>query len=125
MNRRLARLLLMLYPRLEQRPIADRMGRSPSVQLNEPADDLEWFLRERGHPAEIQRVVILAHQRSGLGTVRNPTVLVGTSAGYALSLVDDSAARLDRGQRAAIGNLIRRDHEFHGRRRRVGPRPRR
>jgi hypothetical protein len=83
------------------------------------------FLRERGHPAEVQRVVILARRRSGLGPVRNPTVLVGASAGYVLSLIDDSAARLDRGQRLAIGNLIRRDHEFHGRRRRVGPRPRR
>jgi Nuclease-related domain len=102
---------------VEQRPIADRMGRPPSVQLNEPADDLERFLRERGQPAEVQRVVILAHRRSGLGTVRNPTVLVGTSAGYALRLIEDSAARLDRGQRAAIGNLIQRDHEFHGKRR--------
>jgi hypothetical protein len=110
---------------VEQRPIADRMGRPPSVQLNEPADDLERFLRERGHPAEIQRVVVLAHRRSGLGAVRNPTVLVGASAGYVLRLIDDSAARLDRGQRAAIGNLIRRDHEFHGRRRRVGTRSRR
>jgi hypothetical protein len=36
---------------VEQRPIADRMGRSPSVQLNEPADDLERFLAERGQPA--------------------------------------------------------------------------
>src|SRR5207244_1213350 len=40
----------------EQRPIADRMGRSPGVQLNEPADDLARFLAERGQPAEIQRV---------------------------------------------------------------------
>jgi len=30
---------------------------------------------------------------------------------------------LDRGQRAAIGGLIRRDHEFHGRHRRAGTRP--
>ena len=110
---------------VEQRPIADRMGRSPSVQLNEPADDLARFLRERGQPAEVQRVVILAHRRSALGPVRNPAVLIGTSAGYALSLIEDSAVRLDRGQRAAIGALIRRDHEFHGRRRRPGTSPRR
>lgn len=31
--------------------------------------------------------------------------------------------RLDRGQRAAIVALIRRDHEFHGKRRRPGARP--
>ena len=56
---------------VEQRVIADRMGRSPSVQLNEPADDLERFLAGRGQPAEVQRVVILTHPRSRLGTVRN------------------------------------------------------
>ena len=39
---------------VEQRPVADRMGRSPSVQLNEPADDLERFLAERGQPAGIR-----------------------------------------------------------------------
>jgi len=55
--------------------------------------------------------------------VRNPTVLVGTSVGYALGLIEDSAGRLDRGQRVAIGDLIRRDHAFHGRRRRAGTRP--
>ena len=35
---------------VEQRVIVDRMGRSPSVQLNEPADDLERFLAGRGRP---------------------------------------------------------------------------
>ena len=69
-------------------------------------------------------MVILAHRRSALGPVRHPTVLVGTSGGYALGLIEDSAARLDPGQRVAIGDLIRRDHEFHGRRRRASPRPR-
>src|SRR6266704_4819196 len=108
---------------VEQRPIADRMGRSPSVQLNEPADDLGRFLAERGQPAEIQRVVVLAHRRSGLGRVRNPTVLALTSPGDLLTLIGNSASRLDPGQRAAIAALIRRDHEFHGRRGRTGPRP--
>ena len=108
---------------VEQRPIADRMGRSPSVQLNEPADDLERFLAERGQPAGISRVVILAHRRSGLGPVRNPTVETFTSPGDLLTLIGNSASRLDRGQRAAIAALIRRDHEFHGQHRRGGTRP--
>src|SRR6266704_5401439 len=60
---------------VEQRSIADRKGRSPSVQLNEPADDLERFLRQRGQPVAVRRVVILAHRRSRLGGARNPTVL--------------------------------------------------
>ena len=108
---------------VEQRPVADRMGRSPSVQLNEPADDLERFLAERGQPAGIGRVVILAHRRSGLGPVRNPTVEAFTSPGDLLTLIANSASRLDRGQRAAIAALIRREHEFHGQRRRGGTRP--
>jgi hypothetical protein len=106
---------------VEQRVIADRLGRSPSAQLNEPADDLERFLAGRGQPAEVQRMVILTHPRSRLGTVRNPTVLAGTSAGYALDLVEASASRLDRAQRAAIAGLIQRDHAFHGRPHRRAP----
>lgn len=101
---------------VEQRVITDRMGRSPSVQLNEPADDLERFLAGRGQPAEVRRVVILTHARSRLGTVRDPTVLAGMSAGYALDLVEASASHLDREQRAAIAGLIQRDHAFHARR---------
>jgi len=108
---------------VEQRPIADRVGRSPSVQLNEPADDLERFLAERAQPAEIGRVVILAHRRSGLGPVRNPTVAALTSPGDLLALIGNSVSHLDRDQRAAIAALIRRDHEFHGQHRRGGTRP--
>ena len=68
-------------------------------------------------------VVILAHRRSGLGPVRNPTVAALTSPGDLLTLITNSASRLDRGQRAAIADLIRRDHEFHGKRRHGGMRP--
>jgi hypothetical protein len=92
-------------------------------QLDEPTDDLERFLAERGQPAGIGRVVILAHRRSGLGPVRNPTVEAFTSPGDLLALIGNSASRLDRGQRAAIAALIRRDHEFHGQHRRGGTRP--
>ena len=77
---------------VEQRPIADRMGRSPSVQLNEPADDLERFLA-RARPAG--RGPAGGHPRPPAVRarhVRNPTVLAGTSAGYALSLIEDSAS---------------------------------
>ena len=108
---------------VEQRPIADRRGRPPSVQLNEPADDLERFLRERGQPVQVQRVVILAHRRSRLGAVRNPAVLVGTSTGDVLALISNSADRLSRGQQAGIQRLIEHDHEFQGKRRRTGRPP--
>jgi hypothetical protein len=108
---------------VEQRPIAERMGRSPSMQLNEPADDLERFLAELGQPTEIQRVVVIAHRRSGLGRVRNPTVTVLAAPGDVPKLIGNSASHLGRGQQAAIAALIRRDHEFHGKHKRGGTRP--
>jgi hypothetical protein len=104
---------------VEQRPIADRKGRAPSEQLNEPAAELERFLHERGQPVAIQRVVVLAHSRSRLGPSRHLTVQVGTSAGYVLSLIRASEqARLDERRRTEIQRLIRKDHDFHERRRR-------
>jgi hypothetical protein len=98
---------------VEQRPVADRKGRSPSVQLSEPADALERFLRQRGWPVTVQRVVILTHRRSRLGTHRNLTVMVGTSADYVLSLLGHSAGRLDDRQRTEVERLIRHDHDFN------------
>ena len=105
---------------VEQRPITDRRGRSPSEQLNQPADELERFLRERGQPVPVRRAVVLAHRRSELGTVRHPTVRVGVSAAYVLALIGDAAGgQLDRAQRAEVQRLIRHDHDFHAKRRRT------
>jgi hypothetical protein len=103
---------------VEQRPITDRRGRSPSEQLNESAAELERFLHERGQPVTVQRVVVLTHRRSRLGPRHHPTVHVGTSTGYVLSLVRDSDGQLDERQRAELQRLIRRDHGFYERRRR-------
>lgn len=107
---------------VEQRPIADGTGRSPSEQLNEPADELEEFLRQRGQPVAIRRAVVLTHRRSRLGRVRNPAVDVAMSTGDLLALIRHQATptRLGRGQRAQIERLIRQDHAFHDKRRRPG-----
>jgi hypothetical protein len=104
---------------VEQRPIADAKGRSPSAQLNEPAGDLERFLRERGQPVTVQRVVILAHRRSRIGTTRNLTVRVGTSADYLLTLINipSSQEPLSDQQRTGIRRLIQHDHAFHDKQR--------
>ena len=109
---------------VEQRPIADAKGRSPSAQLNEPADDLERFLRERGQPVTIQRVVILTHRRSRIGTARNLTVRVGTTAGYLLTLIDSPSGQepLTGKQRSEIRRLIQHDHARHDKPRRDQPR---
>jgi hypothetical protein len=103
---------------VEQRLIADRRGRSPSEQLNEPADELERFLHERGQQVAIQRVVVLTHRRSRLGPRHHPTVHAVTSTDDVLSLVRDSDGQLGERQRAEVQRLIRRDHDFHERRRR-------
>jgi hypothetical protein len=103
---------------VEQRQITDRKGRSPSEQLNESADELERFLHERGQPVTVQRVVVLTHRRSRLAAVSHPTVNVGTSTGYVLTLLDDSAQQLDERQRTELQRLIERDHDFHERTRR-------
>lgn len=103
---------------VEQRLIADRRGRSPSEQLNEPADELQRFLRERGQQVTIQRVVILAHRRSRLAPGGRRTVHVATSTAGVLGLAGGSADRIDHDQRAELERLIRRDHDFHERTRR-------
>jgi Nuclease-related domain len=111
---------------VEQRPIADRRGRSPSEQLNESADELQRFLRERGQSIAVQRVVVLTHRRSRLGSRENLTVRLGTSPAYVLSLLGDSPDELGERQRLEIERLIRRDHDFYERgRRRPGSNGRR
>lgn len=97
--------------------IADRTGRSPSVQLNEPADELERFLRSRGQWVPITRIVILNHPRSQVGGHRNLTVRVGTSTDYIVSLVNTAQGELPGSRITQLEHLIERDHRFHDGRR--------
>jgi Nuclease-related domain len=102
---------------VDQGRIRDRRGRSPSAQLNEPASLLEEFLRSRGCPARIERVVLLTHPRSRIGTCRNPTVRMATSADDIIELLRRSRSALDATRRARLQQLIVRDHRFHESRR--------
>jgi hypothetical protein len=101
-------------------PIADRRGRSPSQQLNQPADALTAFLRQRGQPTEVGRAVILIHPRSRLGQAVQPGggqtvhVMVGTSD--LLKLIAVSRTKLE--NTSQLKNLIEHDHKFHDRPRR-------
>jgi len=54
-------------------PICDRGGRSPSRQVNEPADLLERYLRKT-MPVRISRCVVFTNEDAELGDVRNLTV---------------------------------------------------
>lgn len=93
--------------------MTDNRGRSPSQQVNEPASNLESFLRTRGHPVAIQRVVLLTHPRSRLGNCVRPTVHVATTTGQVIGILDDSTATLSEPERAQVERLIIRDHRFH------------
>jgi len=92
---------------------ADRSGRSPSREVNEPADELEKFLRSRRQPVSVRRAVILVHQRSELGTTRNLTVDVATSMDWVIGAVKESRLTLEAGRRAELERLIVQDHRYH------------
>ena len=101
--------------------LGDKRGRSPSEQLNEPASQLEQFLRSRRSPVTMLRVVLLTHRNSRIGDCRTASVHVLTSAAGLARELDDMPPVLASAQRAAIEELITRDHRYHENRRR--PRP--
>jgi Nuclease-related domain len=103
-----------------QGSLADRAGRSPSEQLNEPADELERFIGSRGQPADVVRTVLFTHKRSAFGTLDGLTVdLVARSASAVLEyFIGGREATLGEQQRAELARLIERDHRHHEERRR-------
>jgi len=88
------------------------------MQLNEPADLLEEFLRSRGQDVDLLRVVFLAHKRSEIGALRGATVSVFTTAGQVAALIRKVPQPLDGGARTRLEELIVRDHEHHDKHRR-------
>ena len=106
---------------VERGSLSDRGGRSPSIQLNEPADMLEEFLSTRAGKVSVLRVVLLTHPGSRRGTCRKPTVHIVTSATLLAGQLNDMPPVLSASQRARLEELIARDHRFHQARR--PPRP--
>jgi len=98
---------------VERGELADQRGRSPSQQVNEPATQLEDFLRSRGHPVAIQRFVLLTHPRSRLGSCLRPTVHIATTTGQVINVLNDSASAISEPDCAKLERLIVRDHRFH------------
>jgi hypothetical protein len=97
-------------------PLRDRGGRSPSRQLNDPANALGEWLGQRGQRVTITPVVLLVHERSRIGAIRNPTAEVATSVDGLLRLTGESAVKLAAGRRAAIEKIIRDDHRHYAQR---------
>jgi hypothetical protein len=103
---------------VDQGCIKDRRGRSPSVQLNEAADELERFLHSRGQPVSVGRIVMLTHPKSELGDTRNMTVhIVATSTDYVVKHLSNSPSVFHAQQLGKLEQLIMRDHHFHEARR--------
>jgi hypothetical protein len=93
--------------------IADRRGRSPSMQLNQPADALTSFLRHRGQQVEVNRVVIMVHPKSQLGQHADVTVHVAVGTRDLLKLISGSPVTVEREQSVQLKSLIEQDHKFH------------
>jgi Nuclease-related domain len=99
--------------------LADAGGRSPSVQLAEPARLLEEFLHRRGHPVGLQLVVWLNHPRVRLGSCVRPTVGITTTAGGVTAALGHATRPLAPEQVDQLAELIARDHAYHQGRRRT------
>ena len=104
-------------PRGGRVPIQDKRGRSPSIQVMEPTVALSRWLTDNKRGTPITPVVLLTHPSARIRTVEHPTVRVERSISGLLALIERSRSTVDAGHRADIERLIRRDHDFHQRKR--------
>lgn len=100
-------------------PIADRGGRGPSRQLNEPAHNLQEFLARRGVSVKAHRVIVFTHDRALLGNLKNVKVDAVMTLPFSLrEMLALSDTKLDGDLRDKIVSLIRQDHTYHAKPRR-------
>jgi hypothetical protein len=109
---------------VEHGELADRGGRSPSQQVNQPANALQAFLASRAQHVAIRRAVLFTHPRAGIRLAEEPTVdLLATSAHHVLEyLIRPFDVAFNASEQSKIEQLIMRDHRHHEAHRR---RPRR
>jgi hypothetical protein len=98
-------------------PMTDRRGRSPSEQVNEPANILQDFLHRHGLSVTITRIVALTHRRARLGDCTGLTVHITTSISQITDLLNSSPAPLTPARRTDLEQLIIREHRSRSRRR--------
>jgi hypothetical protein len=99
----------------ERGAFADGRGRSPSVQLNEPADLLEQLLSLHCGKVSVLRVVLLTHPDAKLGSCKDATVHIATSARDLACQLADLPPVIGAARRARLEELIARDHRFRER----------
>jgi hypothetical protein len=102
----------------EREPMADHGGRSPSVQLSQPADLLEDFLRSRGHQVTIQRAVLLTHPRARVGNCTGPTVRVAAATRDIVAWAQSFPRAIPDEDLPRLTQRIVHDHEHYQSRRR-------
>lgn len=105
--------------RVEQnRPIADKKGRSPSRQLNEPTDRMLEFLRKSMPTLSARRIVVLSHEKADLALVFQPTVTPVLLRSWSLrETLFSGGTPLSAGEREKVVELLKRDHAYNERRR--------
>lgn len=99
------------------KPLADKRGRGPSKQLNDSADLLQSFLAKRVNVSRVHRAVVLSHDSSRLGNLKNITVdAVATIDALDLDrLFSRSSINLDTQAVERVLQAIRKDHDFNER----------
>lgn len=101
-------------------PIADRKGRGPSMQVNSAANRLDFFLNQRGPAPRVARAVVLSHDSSILGEIKNTTVDIITTIDKLTYNGIQQVLNSPSIDVSRIIDLIKKDHAFHAR-----PRPKR
>jgi len=105
---------------VEQGVVEDhgRRHRPPNIQLSEPAELLEGFLARFGQPVRLQPVVLLNHPNARIARCDDDLgVRVLTSTDRLARLALGGSAKIGAAQLTDIERLIRRDHDFHNKRR--------
>ena len=93
----------------------DKGGRGPSRQLNESVDRLQFFLGSRADIKRIYRVVVLSHDASRIGNLKNVRVDAVVTGGDTelASIFSCSSIQLQTEEAAKIVRTIQKDHSFH------------
>lgn len=94
-------------------PIADRGGRGPSRQLNEPADQLQLALQRVREGLLVTRVVVFTNPRASFGDLINPPVhFIATLDGLDMAYVVSRAETvLDARECREVIKRVHRQHE--------------
>lgn len=93
-------------------PIADKRGRAPSEQVNSVADLLERQVGKRVRLPRIMRAVVLSHENSELGDIRNVTVDLITTLESLTTASFPRDALLGSDRIQLIVDSIRREHQL-------------